>query len=267
MAAGLSEHPVLIPTSQGPAGAIVCEPLAGARASLIFLHGAGRSGRSGFNSKWTRLARRLAGLGVTVLRVDLGTEGDSSMVGEADYPMDNSEPAKTEIDRLLVREVAAWFREKTKDEKPIVTGSCYGGRLSLELAAAAPGAAASLLIAPYLWRPQEADLNRWREWMLKAQRREETDDGDRTPAAALDRIDPTAIGQLESALRHGPSWILLGEHDVGDALALEPLLGASGLEVEVEPGLALYPGNDPDIQEVVSDRVLARVGQLLGGLS
>jgi hypothetical protein len=57
--------------------------------------------------------------------------------------------------------------------------------------------------------------------------------------------------------------VLIGERDADEALALEHTLGDRGLELEVEPGVALYPGNDPDIQELVSDRVAARLQQVL----
>ena len=265
MAGPVEDHPVLIPTSQGPAGGIICEPRGRPRASLIFVHGAGRSGRSGFNSQWAVLSRRLAALGVTVLRIDLAGEGDSSTIGEERYPMDNSDPEKIVIDRALLSDAVAWFRQRTEGQGLIVAGSCYGARMSLELAATSPGIIASVLIVPYLWRPDQEYLSRWRERMLRVQRNQPTDDIDRL-GNSQERIDPMAVERLEATLGQGPAWVLIGERDVLDVLALEPVVADRGLEIAVEPGVALYPGNSPDIQELVSKRVVARIDRIIESL-
>lgn len=263
MAAGVAEHPVLVPTSRGPAGGIVCEPVGSSRAPLLFLHGAGRSGRSGFNSEWALLSRRLAALGATVLRVDLATEADSLTIGEELYPVDSSEPAKNEIDRLLLGETVAWFRERTDERDLIVVGSCYGARLGLELAAASAGVAATLLVVPFLRPSNQRNLTHWRERMLRVQRGEPTDDLDRRLPDPLARIDPDVLRTLDLALRRGPVWTLVGELDPDDPLALRELHADRDLEVCVEPGVALYPGNSPDLQELVIGRVAGRVGEAL----
>jgi dienelactone hydrolase len=260
--AKVEEHAVLVPTSQGPAGGIVCEPAGPSRAAVLFLHTAGQSGRSGFNSQWALLSRRLSALGTTVLRLDLGTEGDSLAIGEELYPIDSSEQAKVDIDRVLVQDCAAWFHDRMEGQDMIVVGSCYGTRLGLELAASDHDVAATLFVVPYIRVPDEGNRMRWQERMLKVRRAQPTDDLDLADGDPLDCIDPTVIDDFESALRSGPSWVLIGERDPGEMLALEWALGDPGLEVEVEPNVALYPGNDPDIQELVRDRVVARVRRL-----
>lgn len=259
----LTEHPVLVPTSRGPAGGIVCEPAHPSPAPLLFLHGAGRSGRSGFNSEWAILSRRLAALGTTVLRVDLGTEGDSLMIGEELYPIDSSEPEKNALDRQLVLEVVEWFLARTGGSSLLVVGSCYGARLGLELAAARDDVAATLMVVPFLRPCNERNLSRWRERMLKVRRGEPTDEFDRLDPEPLARIDPSVLEDFDGALRDGFVWILVGELDPADPLALPALFGERRLQLRVEPGVALYPGNDPDVQELVIDRVSARVARIV----
>jgi hypothetical protein len=66
----MTDHPLLIPTSEGPVGAIVSEPAGERRAGLALFPGYGRPARSGFNSFRTRLARELAQHGLEVMRAD-----------------------------------------------------------------------------------------------------------------------------------------------------------------------------------------------------
>lgn len=263
MAESVEEHPVLIPTSQGPAGGIVCEPAGPARAAAIFLQGGGRAGRSGFNSEWARLARRLAGLGTTVLRFDFCTDGDSLTIGEEHYPVDSAVATKLAVDTVLIQEVVGWYRQRTGRRDLIAVGTCYGTRLGLELAKSDSGLAASLMIVPYFRRNTDEDRARWRRRMLTVRRGESTEQFDHDDLGPSEKLDRTAIEGLESALAGGPVWVLIGERDADDPVVLAQILGDRGLEVDVVPDIALYPGNDPDVQELVSDRVVARVSRLL----
>jgi len=73
----VTDHAVLIPTSEGPVGGIVSEPRGEPRAGLVLLPGYGRPARSGINSFWSRIARDLAARGAAVLRVDYSREGET----------------------------------------------------------------------------------------------------------------------------------------------------------------------------------------------
>lgn len=251
-----------MPTSRGPAGGIVCEPAAAPRAALLFLQGGGRSGRSGFNSEWARLTRRLAALGTVVLRYDFWHEGDSSMITAERDDLGTDLPSNKARDLALLGEVAAWFRQRTEGLDLIVAGSCYGARLGLELAGGGCAAAATLLLVPYLRRFNEDDRGGWRERMQKV-RGEPGTAPERTRPAPLERVDPLVLEAFEAALRNGPSWVLVGERDAPEAVLLGQALGDRGLEVQVEPGAALYPGNEPTIQQLVSDRFAARLSEFL----
>lgn len=261
------EHPVLIPTSQGPAGGIVCEPDGPSRASLLFLHTGGKSGRSGFSSEWALLSRRLAALGVTVLRLDFCTDGDSLMIGEDRYPVHAAVPTKVAIDRVLLRDVIGWFRERTGRRDLILAGACYGTRLGLELARSDPEVTATLMIYPFFRRNTDEDRARWRERMLTVRRGDSPDDLDQSDSESVERFDPDAIDALREAQASGLTWVLTGALDPDDPLVLERIMSSSRFEVEVVPDIALYPGNDPDIQELVSDRVTARVRRLADATS
>lgn len=264
MPGDVSEHAVLVPTSLGPAGGVVCESEGPPSAALLFLHTGGHSGRSGFNGEWTRLARRLAGVGVTVLRLDLATEADSSTIGAEAYGTGPSEE-KIAADCTLVRDACEWFQARTDEGLPlIVAGVCYGCRLALHLADVDPNVSTTLMLVPYFRGNSEEDRGGWKERMLRVQRDQPTADLDGGEPRRLDQVDPVVLGEFEAALRKGPAWILIGGLDAtDDALALGEALGDRGLEVDIEPGKALYPGNTPDIQELVSDRVLERVGRCL----
>jgi|GEM_PF-4268232 len=260
----LIEQPVLIPTSQGPAGGIVCEPEGSPRAALILLQGGGRAGRSGFSSQWAVLSRRLAALGATVLRYDYWKEGDSSMITAERYPIGTHLSANVARDLALLRDVASWFLARTGGLEPIVVGYCYGARLGLELAAGLPSAASTVLVVPYLRRIEETDRANWTERMRRVHAgRQPEDQADRAQRSAVDLLDPVAVEAFERVVHRGPSWVLIGERDAGEAVALAEVLGDRGLEVEIEPDVALYPGNEPDVQELVRRRIEARVSRLL----
>jgi dienelactone hydrolase len=262
MSFAIDDHPVLIPTSQGPVGGIVTEPVGAPVGALVLLQGGGRAGRSGFDSEWTRLARRLAALGVVVLRFDYWREGDSSMITAERYREGRGPWGGGDRDLALLREVAPWFAERVEGLDLLVVGSCYGGRLAIELAGGLPRVRGTLLVVPYLRHPEQRLP--WRD-RLERVKRGETDHGvDERSDAAL--LDPVAVDAYRNSLAHARSWLLMGELDPGEVYVLERLIGGCGrgLEFQVVPGVALYPGNSPDIQELVSDQVSARVAEMLG---
>jgi dienelactone hydrolase len=257
------EHPVLIPTSQGPAGGIVCEPAGPSRAALVFFHTGGHSGRSGFNSEWAVLSRRLALLGATVLRLDLSTEADSLMLAEEVYPGSGPTEERLTADARLVPDVGEWFHARTAGMDLIAVGACYGCRLALRLASI-QAVSATLMVVPYFRPNTDEDRGRWKERMLRVKANQPTDDLDALEPGGLAPLDPGVVDEFEAALRRGPAWILVGERDVTvDALALEGVFGDRGLEVDVEPGEGLYPGDGPPTQELVGDRIVARVSRCL----
>ncbi|HEX3174209.1 MAG TPA: hypothetical protein VHQ43_08330 [Solirubrobacterales bacterium] len=259
----MSEIPVLVPTSLGPVGGIVCEPLEAPRAAVLLLPGGGRSGRAGFSSEWAHLSRRLAALGTVVLRYDFCFEGESSTIAASRDAVDGSIAEKVSVDMALLGDVAEWFRQRTAGLAQIVIGVCYGGRLGLELAGRLSNVATTLLVVPFLQPISEENRARWREQMLKVRRGEDSTEGDGGAPDLEVPPDPAVVESLQAVVSHGSAWILVGERDADDAVRLGRLLGDSGLEVAVEPGVALYPGNDPDIQELVSDRVASRLRWVL----
>ena len=266
MAAQVKEHAVLVPTSQGPAGAVVCEPTGRSRATAMLLHTGGRSGRAGFNSEWANLSRRLCALGITVMRLDFGTEADSLMIGEKSFPFEPGDPTKNALDSVLLQDATAWFQERAGGHNLIVIGTCYGARLGLVLAAERKDVVATILVVPFLRRNYDHERTTWRGWSQKAQGGQSLADLDRAQSDPEDRIDPSVVAQSESALRRGPMSILVGEKDPDDPVALERTLSNRDFELAIEPGVAFYPGHLPDIQELVSARIIARVDRTLSSL-
>lgn len=258
----MSDHPVMIPTSQGPVGGIVSEPDGDRRAALILLQGGGRGGRAGYNACWTRVARDLADMGVVVLRFDYWKEGDSSLISERRHRGGRGPHGGGDRDLSLLREVAPWFRDRVPGLELLVFGSCYGGRLAVELAGELADVAATFLVVPYLRVPEQRLP--WRD-RLNRMLRGKAQPGPEEPLGP-EILDPVAVDAVRSALARAPCLVMTGERDPGDVFVLERLLvGADGrLDVEVVPDKALYPVNYPDIQEIVSDRLEAWVAERLG---
>jgi hypothetical protein len=258
----MADHPVLIPTSQGPVGGIVSEPGGLRLGALVLLQGGGRAGRFGFNSEWARLARRLAALGIVVLRFDYWKESDSSMVSDELYRDGRGPSGRADRDLALAREVVPWFAQRVEGLELLLAGSCYGGRMAIELSADLPRIAATLLVVPYLRDPEQRLL--WRERLERVKRGETGEGAEESVNSGL--LDPVAVDAYRGSLAQAPSWLYMGAHDPGEVHALERMIGGpgSGLEVQIVPDVALYPGNDPDIQELVSDLIAGRVAKLLG---
>jgi len=240
----LIDHPVLIPTPEGPVGGVVSEPAGERRAALVLLSGYGRPARSGVNSFWTHTARALAARGVVVLRVDYSREGETLPIGEGG----SGQRWKRDLDLSLLERVVPWFGERTTPLPLLLAGSCFGARLAIEIAGCDPGVVGTFLIAPYLRSLAEPE-----------------EEGS-SPEEGTAPLDPLVVDCFKALLARGTSWILLGEHDKTDVGLLRRLVGptAHRLEVEVVPGATLHLLDLPQLQRQTSSRLLARVGRVCG---
>jgi hypothetical protein len=248
----MSDSAVIVPTSLGPVGGVVSEPSGPVRAAMILLQGGARGGRAGVNAVWTRTARRLAELDVAVLRVDYAGDGESFMVVR-----EQGVRGKYETDRQIVVEAARWFRERAGAPELHVAGSCYGGTLAIALAAADAATTQLFLVVPYLRR--FSDGPGWGERLRRVRRGV-------SPGTADDvRLAPELIETFADVSARASTWILLGEKDPPEAFEVERNLAQRGtsIDIDVVPGMALYPVHYPDIQEEVQARLVARVEQAL----
>jgi dienelactone hydrolase len=252
----MTDHPILIPTSRGPVGAIVSEPEGAPRGGLILFQGGGPPARCGVNAIWTRIAHDLAGLGLVVLRFDFACEAESVTVG---MDAERDPGWRSAVDMPVTREVSAWFRRRAAVEL-IVAGSCYGARLAMELAAEDRRVEGAFLVTPYL-----AGVRRAKPGVAAPQVavavRPDLQQGVRDPLSAVTVDAAKAIVEREC-----PLWILVGERDGPQALDLESRVGDGDggvLSVEVAPGIALHPGTDAPAQEVIASRLRARIAQRL----
>jgi dienelactone hydrolase len=240
----VTDHPVLIPSSEGPVGGIVSEPAGKGRAGMMLLAGYGRPARSGTNAFWTRTARGLAERGVTTLRIDYSQEGENHLLGEVGEGLNRT----IRRDLGLVDQAATWFSTKLDALPLFMGGVCGGARLSIELAAREPELSAGVfLVVPELsaiTRPHGV--------------------GGPLPEEP-EALDPWTIECLRDILGRTPCWALVGELDDGHTAELPRLLGSTPhpCELETVPGLALHFLDHPDIQEQVQDRLTARVVRAL----
>lgn len=264
------DHPVLIPTSEGPVGGVVSEPEREPRAALLFLPGYGAPARSGINSFWTRTARQLAQRGVLVLRTDHAREGETFPLG-IDRPDVRS--FKAEFDLRLIRQVIRWLRARTDPTPLLLAGICGGARAAIEMGGEEPGAfAATLLVVPPVnvllgARRADLELSRQHGEPLVASGPSAVE---RAAAEDPEAVDPALLNKLRSLLAHRSSWLLIGERDT--ITHLPQLLDRLGptehpLEVEVVPGMALHLVDEPRSQAEVRSRLLVRVERVLAGMA
>lgn len=247
----MTDHPVLVPTSEGAVGGIVSEPEGEARAALLLLPPHGRPARSGVGSFWTRTARSLAEQGVVVLRIDYSREGETLPIGQGEGGL----TWKRNLDRHLAEQAASWLRREVGSAPFLLAGACAGGRLAIEIAGNEPQTVSgTLLIVPYL-----KDL-------AEIERRLQGDAAGLEPGEA-GAVDPLVVDCFHRILTHGPSWILVGEEDDPDLAQLQRRLGPTPheLEVEVVAGVALHLLDQLDRQDEAGRRLLARIGDLLAG--
>ena len=248
----MTDRAVLVPTSAGPAAAIVSEPAGPPRATLILMQGDGPPGRSGVNSVWTRFARTLAAeLGLLVLRFEYSDEGDGTMIRGDMLPGDGH---KKEVDLVMLRDVAAWLRERAGADELLLAGDCHGARLAIDLGGECPQVVGAFMSIPYV-RKDWVDLKERRKPMGRMLGR-------------VDRSDfhENVLRSLPVMLAKGPVWMVMGEGDGDEALQLQALFRTKGLqpiEVEVVPGIALHPVGTPEVQHEVTSRMLRRIAQAL----
>jgi hypothetical protein len=233
----MTDHPLLIPTSEGPVGGVVSEPPDGEhRAALILLSGHGSPARAGINSFWARTARSFAELGIVVLRIDYSREGETLPIGEGV----RGQIARRELELRLLDQIVPWFHERVPGVPRYLVGSCSGARLSIDLLGRFPDSfAGAFLSVPYLQTLFES-------------------------GGEPDSVDPLVVECLKGSLDRTLVWILVGENDLCDIPRLIDLLGPdSGLEVEVAPRMALHFADQPDIQEELHSRLTARISSAL----
>jgi dienelactone hydrolase len=253
----MREHAVLVPTCVGPVGGVVSEPPAERKGALIFLPGAGPSGRAGVNAHWARLSRDIAALGLLVLRIDLVREGESTLAGYDAQLRDEGWRRSTDL--AILRDVAPWFLEQAGEHELLLAASCYGGRVALEFAASDPSARGLFTVIPYLWSREPAQH-------------------DAPPAVAGPQPPPVwangptlhsdaeVLDGFRAALSRGPVWLLAGEGEEAEgALRFARQLERTGatFELEVVPSMTLHPIGNPVQQEVVRQRMLARIVRAL----
>ena len=242
----MTDHPLLIPTSQGPVGGIVSEPETERRAALMIMVGLGRPARSGINAFWTRLSRELSALGVVVLRTDNSREGETLPLGEGV----GGQGPRRELELRLLGEIMPWFQERTEGLPLLLAGACSGARFSIELAGAAPeSVAGSFLIVPHLLPPNDPAAGG-------------------AGSAVDETVDQVVVDCLEKSLASAPSRLLVGERDSPDVAQLVRRLPPTThrLEVEVVPGIALHFLDQPDCQGEAGRWLLARIAQAIAAV-
>jgi len=215
----VTDRPALVPTSLGPAGVIVSEPIGAPRGATLVLQGVG-SPRSGFGRIWARTSRGLADNGLIVLRVDYPGLGDSCRAAGG-----------PETHRQFLREVVAWLRDETGVARVGGVGTCYGARLALALAADGVLDAGLLLVTPWVGRRGQ------RSGVHNLARRARRRLGLATP------LDPDALADLRAASGRVPVRILVGEEDSQERATIRAASRRLGVPValDVEPGVRLHP--------------------------
>ena len=265
----MNEHALLVSSASGPLSVIVTEPASSPRAAAVLLHGGG-SGRSGNNRVFVRLARALAELGIVVVRADYPGQGDSAGFGDA-----GTRRGDAQGDYAAIRDLFAWFRERSGDLDLILIGSCYGARVGSRFAAQDPRLAAVALMAPALHvfttakvEPMKPALKRaiiavLRAAPFRALRRK------RKPAAKRklsddagygDAVDRRVATSIAACVDRVPVWALAGEHDVAARLLpkLRRQLGKDGdrLQIEIVPDMVFHGYPVAESQQIAIERVL-----------
>lgn len=237
----MTERPLLVPTSLGPAGVIVGEPPNEPVGAAIVLQGVG-SPRAGFARLWAVTARALVDRGLVVLRVDYPGLGDSSGAGGG---LGAHGP--------FLREVVTWFREEGGASRIGAVASCYGARLALGLAAEGVLDAGLLLVTPWM------GLGRRRQGMRDVSRRVRRRLGLPSP------VDPGAMADLRTASSAVPVRVLVGEEDSVERATLRAVSRrlAVPLPMDVEPGVRLHPSPTPSARAAITAWVVDHSDHLL----
>lgn len=269
----MTEEAAIVPTSLGPVGAIVTQPEGPPRIGLVLLQGGGDPCRAGVNASWARLARDLAGRGVAVLRFDFAQEGDSTIAGEQ---VKREVGWRRNTDLTIMRELAPWFRERASSVELLIAGSCHGARIGLDFAAEDGQVKGTFLIVPYLSNlPPNMRADKQVNKQKSLPRASELYDhgssevqfhrdnvGEVEAVTDDSPLEESIVASCRAAVASGPVHILIGEGDSQKPVALKERLGAEGerLDVEVVPGTIIHPVTHPEVQELVTTRLLGWVG-------
>lgn len=268
----MKDHAAIVPTSVGPVGAIVSEPDEAAREGLILLQGGGAPCRAGVNAGWARFAREAAARGIAVLRFDFTDEGESTTAGEG---ISRQVGWKRNADLTIAQELAPWFRERVGVTGLFLAGSCHGGRIAMEFAAEDADVKGAFLVVPYLWNLPPVLLphkqaTRQRSLPRASELFDQGSSDVRAQLAAREEVEAvtdtspleeSVVQSCRRALESGPVWILIGEGDSQKPVELKERLGEDGerLEVEVVPGMTIHPDTFPEVQEVMTSKLMDRL--------
>ncbi len=125
-AAARHEMPVYLPAPSGDLFAVLTEPATAPNDITVVLLGGGFGMTCNHrNDMYVRLARRLAGLGYQVLRMDYCGVGESAGTVEEAFAMDR--PAVRDVDVAT-----SWLRDRGAT-KLVLIGTCFGGRTALAM--------------------------------------------------------------------------------------------------------------------------------------
>ncbi|HYU56553.1 MAG TPA: alpha/beta fold hydrolase [Actinomycetota bacterium] len=210
----MSTHPVLVNTGHGLIGAIITEPDGNPRRAAAILFEGREGRRSGVNQVWTLTARELAGMGVTVLRLDYPGWGDSWAVPPGIPP------------GLPMREVIAWFRERVGDVDLLFIGACFGSRLAAAVATEVPNVVGLALVNPYVRIPPS------KKFTARA-RRAVTRLAGRSPR---ERFDRSLKDVFRGAFRTVPSLAIVADGDgrTPAFMTMQRTLREEGVPLEVQ---------------------------------
>lgn len=238
----MSDHPVLVPTRDGPVGAVVTEPEAHRRAAAVILEGIGGR-RFGVNRLWSRTAWALSDLGLVVLRIDYPGSGDSA----------GSRGARGTEEAVL--EAVRWFRDRTSMLDLQLVGACYGASLAGRVAREEPRLSRLILVTPHLRKiPSGTVLARVRRLMGRAL--------PRPPRPALDR---RVCGSIAAAAGKARTVAIAGELDgsLGDMIRLRAMIDRSGSELSIDlvPGTDLHGQRTLRAQRETVSRIVAEVAR------
>ncbi|MBA3551711.1 MAG: alpha/beta hydrolase [Actinobacteria bacterium] len=238
----MSDHPVLLPTPDGPVGANVTEPEGHRRGAAVILEGIGGR-RFGVNRLWSRTAWALSDLGLVVLRIDYPGSGDSAGVRRG---------RRTEE---VVLEAVRWFRDRTRELDLQLVGACYGANLAARVAREEPRLSRLILVTPHLRKiPSRTVGVRVRRLMGGAL--------PRTPRPALDR---RVCGAIAAAARKAGTVAIAGELDgsLGDMIRLRAMVHRSGgeLSIDLVPKTDLHGHRTLHAQRETVTRIVAEAGR------
>jgi hypothetical protein len=257
----MTEHPVFIPTSAGPLGAIVTEPTGPERVAVVIVEPSADF-RFGVNQLWARTARDLADLGAVVLRADHVGRGESATATpEAPDPGES------------LREATEWFRSRTADLDGVYVGHCLGAQIAAGLARADERPAGLAMLTPQLRPMRGAPVERrlrdlylaLRLHRLRAAMGVSIPRRLAYPRLARDE-DEGLVGAVVEVAGRASVYCLFGDHDpqAGEAWRLRSPSGDDGnVRVEIVPGVNLHHFRSLSAQRESRSRVVGWVGRLL----